>query len=373
MGILKLIEWKDDSRDTIVYRVDMKNDYITKGSKLTVREGQAAVFCHKGKMADVFLPGFYTLDTDNVPLLTKLMSWKYGFESPFKSDVFFVSTRQFTGEKWGTLNPVIVRDADYGAVRVRAYGTYSFRVDDPYVFMTELSGTGARYGTRDITDFLRSMLVTRVTDIVGESKVPVLDMAGNLVEFGGMVEEQIKPDFKRMGLELVKFNFENFSMPEALEKALDESTSLGILGKNMNVYMQKAQADALINASKNPGAGSVMGAGMGAGMGLGMGAAMGSMFGNMANMGAQQNAGASQGGGTCPKCGANVRAGAKFCPECGSKLGTETCPKCGAQVKAGAKFCPECGSKLGAAACPKCGAQIKAGAKFCPECGEKLG
>ena len=344
MGILKLIEWKDDSRDTIVYRVDMKNDYITKGSKLTVREGQAAVFCHKGKMADVFLPGFYTLDTDNVPLLTKLMSWKYGFESPFKSDVFFVSTRQFTGEKWGTLNPVIVRDADYGAVRVRAYGTYSFRVDDPYVFMTELSGTGARYGTRDITDFLRSMLVTRVTDIVGESKVPVLDMAGNLVEFGEMVEEQIKPDFKRMGLELVKFNFENFSMPEALEKALDESASLGILGKNMHVYMQKAQADALKDAAKNPG---MAGATMGAGMGVGMGAAFGNMF---ANMNAQNAQGAQGAGGadtvTCPKCGAKMPAKAKFCPECGTPNGTR-CPKCGAVVRAkNAKFCPECGDKF---------------------------
>ena len=369
MGILKLIEWKDDSRDTIVYRVDMKNDYITKGSKLTVREGQAAVFCHKGKMADVFLPGFYTLDTDNVPLLTKLMSWKYGFESPFKSDVFFVSTRQFTGEKWGTLNPVIVRDADYGAVRVRAYGTYSFRVDDPYVFMTELSGTGARYGTRDITDFLRSMLVTRVTDIVGESKVPVLDMAGNLVEFGGMVEEQIKPDFKRMGLELVKFNFENFSMPEALEKALDESASLGILGKNMHVYMQKAQADALKDAAKNPG---MAGATMGAGMGVGMGAAFGNMF---ANMNAQNAQGAQGAGGadtvTCPKCGAKMPAKAKFCPECGTPNGT-SCPKCGAVVRAkNAKFCPECGASL-SAVCPKCGKPVKAGAKFCPECGEKL-
>ena len=135
MGILKLIDWTDDTKNTIVHKIDLEksNDTINKGSKLTVREGQAAVFCHKGKMADVFLPGFYTLSTDNVPVLTKLMSWKYGFERPFKSDIYFVNTRQFTDQKWGTMNPIIVRDADYGAVRIRAFGTYAFRVTDPYV------------------------------------------------------------------------------------------------------------------------------------------------------------------------------------------------------------------------------------------------
>ena len=369
MGMLKLIEWKDNSKNTLVYRVDLEKDYITKGSKLTVRESQAAVFCDKGKMADVFLPGFYTLGTDNVPLLTKIMSWKYGFESPFKSDIYFVNTKQFTNEKWGTLNPIIIRDADYGAVRVRAFGTYSFRVDDPYVFLTELAGTGSTFRTNDITDWLRSMLVTRVTDIVGESKIPVLDMAGNLVELGELVEKQLDESFKQIGLQLVKFNFENFSMPEALEKALDESTSLGILGKNMDIYMQKAQADALKDAAKNPG---MAGATMGAGLGMGLGASMGSMFSNINNRGAANN----QAGGdrvNCAKCGASMPAKAKFCPECGTPNGV-TCPKCGNVVRTkGARFCPECGASLVAtASCPKCGAKVKAGAKFCPECGEKL-
>ncbi len=372
MGILKVIDWMDDSRDTIVYKIDLEksNDTVNKGSKLIVKEGQAAVFCHKGKMADVFLPGMYTLETDNIPVLTKLMSWKYGFERPFKSDIYFVSTRQFTNMKWGTLNPIIVRDADYGAVRIRAFGTYAFKVDDPYVFLTEITGACSSFRTYDITEWLKSMVVTRISDIIGESKIPVLDMASNLVEMGEMVKNQLGENFKSIGLELTAFNFVNFSLPEALEKALDESTSLGILGKNMNVYMQKAQADALINASKNTGtAGSVMGAGMG----LGMGAAMGNMFGAMgANMNAAHGAAAAGvNKTTCPKCGASVRATAKFCPECGAAMGL-TCPKCGASVKAGAKFCPECGTALGGKVCPKCGASVKAGAKFCPECGEKL-
>jgi membrane protease subunit (stomatin/prohibitin family) len=347
MGMLKLIEWKDDTRDTIVHKIDMKRDYITKGSKLTVRESQAAVFCDKGRMADVFLPGFYTLDTQNVPLLTHLMSWKYGFESPFKSDVYFVNTKQFTNQKWGTLNPIIIRDADYGAVRVRAFGTYAFKVDDPYVFLSELSGTNSSFATEDITEWLKSSIVTHVSDIIGESKIPILDMAGNLVELGGIVSEQLSAVLKKIGVTLCGFNFENFSMPEALEKALDESASLGILGKNMNTYVMKASADAMRAAASNPG---TAGTTMGAGIGMGMGMNMGSMFGKMANMNNfnnnANNAGASADDTIkCPSCGASIRAGTKFCPECGVPIITQ-CPKCGTKVKPGTKFCPECGEKL---------------------------
>ncbi len=347
MGMLKVIEWKDDSNDTLVYKIDLKKDYITKGSTLTVRESQAAVFCDKGRMADVFLPGYYKLSTDNVPILTKLMSWKYGFESPFKSDVYFVNTKQFTGSKWGTGNPVIIRDAEYGAVRVRAYGTYSYKVDDPYVFLTELSGTNSTFKTNDINDWLRSIVVTRVSDIIGESKIPVLDMAGNLVEFGDNVKQQLGESFKEIGLQLTRFNFENFSMPAELEKALDESASLGILGKNMNLYMQKAQADAMREAAKNPGAGSTMGAGMGVGMGMSMGAMMGNMYNNINNNNNNRNNDNGNGGESvfCTNCGAAIAAGAKFCPECGAKIGS-VCPKCSAQIRAGSKFCPECGEKL---------------------------
>lgn len=364
MGLLKVIEWKDSAPDVIVSRVDMKKDFISKGSKLTVRESQAAVFCDKGRMADVFLPGFYDLATQNVPLLTKMMSWKYGFESPFKSDVYFVSTRQFTNQKWGTKNPITLRDADYGAVRIRAFGTYAFKVADPFVFMTELSGTGSSFATGEITEWLRSIVVTRITDIIGECKIPVLDMAGNLVELGEMVEAQLADTFKDMGLALTKFNFENFSMPEALEKALDESTSLGILGKNMNTYMAKAQADALKDAAKNPG---MAGATIGAGMGMGMGMGMGQMFGNMANNYGNTTAPANQ--INCPSCNNPMNADAKFCPSCGKANG-ETCSKCGTVNPAGTKFCSNCGNSL-ANACSKCGTALTGGAKFCPNCGTK--
>ncbi len=360
MGLLKKIEWRDDSRNTIVHKYDLKNDYIAKGSKLTVRESQAAVFSTKGKMADVFLPGMYTLDTDSVPFLTKLMSWKYGFENPFRSEVYFVSTKQFTNLKWGTANPIIIRDKDYGAVRVRGYGSYAFKVSDPYIFMQEISGTVSSYDTDEITDWLKSQLVMHVTDAIGECKIPVLDMAANLIELSEIVRKLMQPSFEAIGLELTKFVFENFSMPKELEAALDKNTSLGIMRGNLDAYMAMAQADALKDAAKNPGMG---GAAMGAGMGFGMG----NMFGNMF---ANNNAGKVEEKITCAKCGASVKKGTKFCPECGKPTGA-VCPKCGASVKEGAKFCPECGSKL-AAVCPECGASVSAGTKFCPECGKKL-
>lgn len=340
MGLLKVIEWTESDPNTIVYKVPMNGNTINRGSVLNVRESQVAIFCDKGRMADVFLPGYYKLETDSVPVLTKLMSWKYGFEKPFKSDVFFVNTHQFTNQKWGTSSPIMIRDADYGAVRVRGFGTYAFRVKDAYEFMKELSGTLPSFSTRDISDYIRSMLVMGISDAIGESRIPVLDMAGNLIELSATVRTSLSHRFEAMGLELTGFNFESFSLPPELEKALDESTRLGMMRKNIDVYTQLAQADALKEAAKNPGtAGSTMGAGIGMGMGMGMGR----MFADMSGANA---APARNGGGKhCIHCGAAISATAKFCPECG-KPTSPTCPSCGAKLPAGSKFCPECGSKL---------------------------
>ena len=340
MGLLKVIEWTESDPNTIVYKVPMNGNTINRGSVLNVRESQVAVFCDKGRMADVFLPGYYKLETDSVPVLTKLMSWKYGFEKPFKSDVYFVNTHQFTNQKWGTSSPIMIRDADYGAVRVRGFGTYAFRVKDAYEFMKELSGTLPSFSTRDISDYIRSMLVMGISDAIGESRIPVLDMAGNLIELSAAVKTSLSHRFEAMGLELTGFNFESFSLPPELEKALDESTRLGMMRKNIDIYTQLAQADALKEAAKNPGvAGSTMGAGIGMGMGMGMGR----MFADMSGANA---APARNGGGKhCIHCGAAISATAKFCPECG-KPTSPTCPSCGAKLPAGSKFCPECGSKL---------------------------
>lgn len=366
MALLKVIEWSDNSHNTLVYKIDTKKNVIARGSALTVREGQAAVFCDKGRMADVFLPGYYKLDTDSLPVLTALLSWKYGFETPFKSEVYFVNTNRFTKQRWGTANPIMLRDPDFGAVRVRGYGTYSFRVKDPYVFMTELSGSHSTYRTEDISDHIRSMLVMAISDALGESGISVVDMAANLMELSDAVKASLEKRFSELGLELSDFNFENVSLPAELEKAMDENARLGMFRRNMDVYTRMAQADALKDAAKNPGtAGSAMGASLGLGMGMQM-------------MNAVKEMSAANGGGTaslCPKCGAEVPTGAKFCARCGAKTdggaAGGVCKKCGTRLLAGAKFCSECGTPV-ETLCPKCGAKLLENAKFCPECGEKL-
>ena len=362
MGMLKIVEWKDNSTNTIVYKVDMKKDYITRGSKVIVRDSQVCIFADKGRMADVFEPGTYTMSTDNIPILTKLMSWAYGFESPFKSDVYFVNTKQFANNKWGTSNPIIVRDQEFGAVRVRCYGTYNFRVKDAYTFMKELSGTRSSYKTEDITDWLRSMVVTNTSDAIGESGIPILDMAGNLLDLSEAIRLKMAEKMNSIGVELTSFNIENFSMPETLEKALDKQVELGLMRKNIDIYTQMSQAEALKEAAKNPGmAGSMMGAGIG----LGMGANMAQSLNNMTKQEPVKEEKM-----VCPHCGKEIKKGAKFCPECGKPTGS-VCPKCGKPVNEGAKFCPECGASL-KLTCSKCGHELKAGTKFCPECGNKV-
>ena len=330
MGILKNIKWSSNDRSTIIHKFDMGRDQVNKGSALTVSEGQAAIFIYKGKLADVYLPGFYKLDTDNMPVLTKLMSWKYGFQTPFSADIYFVRTTQFTNQKWGTSNPIIIRDQDYGAVRVRAYGNYSFRIHDPYVFMQNISGACTTYTSEEISNHLRSIVVGGISDALGESKLSILDLAGNMQEMGNIVETKLAKDFTEIGLALSKFNFENFSLPEQLEKALDENSALSMYRKNLDVYKAKGQTDAMLNAAKNTG---TVGGFMGAGLGMGMGSQMANQFtdGNSGN--------------TCPNCNAQVKANTKFCPECGTKI-KPSCPNCKKELPAKTKFCPDCGTKL---------------------------
>jgi membrane protease subunit (stomatin/prohibitin family) len=366
MGLMRVIEWLDNDRNTIVHKVNFNGNTINKGSMLTVRDGQVAIFADRGKMADVFLPGTYKLDTHSIPILTRLLSWKYGFEKPFKSDIYFVRTTQFVDQKWGTTNPIILRDKDYGAVRVRGFGAFSFRVEDAYVFMQELSGTGSSYKTEDIAAYLRSLIVTDMTKVLGQAQVPVLDLAANVTELADLVVKSLQPEFSTRGMQLVRFNVENFSLPPELEKMMDTNTSMGMIRNNVDVVQQMAAAEALKAAAANPGtAGGMMGAGMGAGMGIGLGQVFGNAFAGQAQ---QNNSAASRPDMTkCSKCGTPIRADAKFCRECGTPTGTQ-CPQCNAILKADAKFCHECGKSL-QPKCIKCGAELTPNVKFCPECG----
>ena len=222
MALLDIIEWVERSPNEIAHKYDMRNNIIKRGSKLTVREGQTAIFCDKGEIADVFGPGMYRLDTDTLPILTALLSWAYAFESPFKSDIYFISTRLFLNQKWGTATPVLIKDKSLGPVRVRGYGTYSFRVSKPAVFLKELSGARSSFVTQDITDHLRSLIVTMLSDALGESGVPALDLSANLVEVGDSVKNSLDKRLASIGVQLGDFRFESVSLPPELEKALDE-------------------------------------------------------------------------------------------------------------------------------------------------------
>ena len=337
---LKVIEWVGNDPDVIVYKYPIGKNSVERGSSLTVREGQAVVFCDKGRMADVFGPGMYQLETDTLPILTRLLSWKYAFEKPFHSDIYFVNTHRFPNLKWGTATPVIVRDKDYGAVRLRAYGTYAFRVSDPYVFMKELSGARSSFSTQDITDHIRSLIVMMLSDAIGECGVPALDLSANLVEVSDLVCAAIDKRLKDVGISCTDFRFESVSLPPELQKALDENARLNMMRGNIDIYTRMAQADAMKEAAKNGGgAGSAMGAGLGMGMGMQMAQAY------AAAAQPEPKSAPKAAGATCPHCSAAVSENAKFCPECGKSL-MRACPACGAALSATVKFCPECGQKI---------------------------
>jgi membrane protease subunit (stomatin/prohibitin family) len=238
---------------------------------LIVREGQTAAFVNQGKLTDVFEPGRHVLETDNLPLLSTMQGWKYGFSSPFKAEVYFVSTRRFTDLKWGTKNPLMLRDQDFGLVRLRAFGSYAIRVHDTAVLLRELVGTSGHYKTDEITDQLRNVIVSRFADLLGESNIPALDLISNYDELGTFMTTKVRPEFTAYGLELTKLLVENISLPPEVEAALDKRTSMGAVG-NLNAFSQYQAATAMEAAANNPGnAGGAMGMGMGMMMGGQMG------------------------------------------------------------------------------------------------------
>ncbi len=368
---IEVIEWLDNSQDTLLYRFPVYQQEIKNGAQLIVRESQAAVFVFEGQVADVFTPGRYTVEGGNTPILSKLGAWKHGFNSPIKSEVYFVNTKQFTDMKWGTSNPIMMRDADFGIVRLRAFGAYSLRVADPSEFIKEVAGTNAHFQTEDIDGQLKRAIVTEFSDSLGELKIPALDLAAQYKELGDKIRGMINEDFKGYGLEVTKFYVENISLPPEVEAAMDKRASMGALG-DAQQYMQFQAADALRDAAQNEGGGAGLGAGLGAGF------AVGGQMANAFGAGPQGNAGATSTGASpattaCPSCGKQNAVGAKFCADCGGKMEVAKvpCVKCSAELREGAKFCSECGATQEKAKCANCQAELNAGAKFCPECGNK--
>ncbi len=283
---IDIIEWTEPANNTLLaYRFPRYNNEIKYGAKLTVREGQAAAFVNEGQLADVYLPGMYTLETENMPILSTLKGWKYGFDSPFKAEVYFVSTRQWTDQKWGTPNPIMLRDPEFGPVRLRAFGSYAFRVSDPGMFLRQLVATDPEFETYEITNQLRNAMISRFTDTVGSANIPLLELAGNYQRLGSLVEEKLAAEFAKMGLVLTQFYIENISLPPEVEEALDKRSQMSVLG-NLNDYTRYQTAEAIRDAAQNPGGMGGMGAGLGAGVAIGQTMA-GAMTGGAAAQGGQ--------------------------------------------------------------------------------------
>jgi membrane protease subunit (stomatin/prohibitin family) len=280
---LDVIQWLDNTNDTLVWRFPIHDQAITSSSKVIVREGQAAVFIAEGKMSDVFAPGTYTLDTPNTPVWSFFQSIAYGMETPYKGDILFVSTRQFTNQGWGTQAPFMMRDPEFGPVRVRAFGSFAFRVVDPAKFIREIVGTDGHFTTEEISGQLKKQLVAAITTGIASSGTPLLDLVGNYQSLGDTVRKQIDPQMKETyGLALTDLTIGNIGLPEEVEKALDQRSKMGILG-NLNAYAQLNAAEAIKTAAANPGMG---GAGVGMGVGMGMGQMMAGMMQGMGqNMG----------------------------------------------------------------------------------------
>ncbi|MDR2091016.1 MAG: SPFH domain-containing protein [Clostridiales bacterium] len=375
----KVIEWSDESSNTIVYRYPITDrEEIMQGSQLTVRESQKAIFVAKGQIADVFEPGKYKLHTDNLPILTRLFSWGYAFESPYKGEIYFVNTKQFINQPWGTPSPIPVRDKDFGMARIRARGTFSFRVNDPAKLMRELSGTGSSYKTEDVYEQLKQIIVHNFADSIGEAKIPVLDLAANYREFGAITKEHATADFDAFGIEVTSIFIEGITLPDEVSKALDSRTSVGMFSEgDMNKLIGFQTAQAIPEAAKNPGGGGMAAMGVGMGMGFSMMKNVSDALNGSNNNAPSNNAPSSPQNPPAPsvkcyQCGAAVPAGSKFCGVCGAVVSvTVKCLKCGAANNPSAKFCNTCGEKLGAGAavCKKCGAALGDGARFCPECG----
>ena len=274
---IDILQWTEESDGTLAWRFPMDEMEIQNGASLTVRESQMAVFVNEGKVADVFGPGTYKLTTQTLPVLTYLKNWDKLFESPFKSDVYFFSTRQQIDQKWGTPQPITIRDKDFGAVRLRAFGNYAFRIADPKLFHTEISGTRDSYGVADLDGQLRGLVLQNISNAIASSGIPFLDLASNQLAFAQALVTQLAPEFAKIGVKLEAMTVQNVSLPEELQKILDQKIGMGMVGNDMAKFMQYQTAQAIPKFAEGGGAGGASGI-AGDAMGLGAGVALGQVL-----------------------------------------------------------------------------------------------
>jgi membrane protease subunit (stomatin/prohibitin family) len=264
---IDIVEWIDDTNNTLVHRFDRMGNEIKYQAKLVVREGQQAVFINEGQIADVFKPGTYSLETKNLPILTTLQGWKYGFHSPFKAEVYFCSTRQFTNLKWGTPGPVTMRDKEFGPVRVTSFGIYSIRVKEPAAFIRDIVGTDGNFTTASIEENLRGKIGMRIKEVLPETGIPVIELESKVIVLGQMLKDRISSAFEGFGLELTEVQVQDIGLPEEVERAIDKAGAMKAVG-NLNAFTQYETAASISAAAENPGGTAAAGVGMGMGFAM---------------------------------------------------------------------------------------------------------
>lgn len=336
--LLKVIKWNDDTTNTIVYRYPIEDrDEIMNGCQLIVTDSQCAMLVSGGQICDVYGPGTHELTTQNMPIITKMASWKYGFDSPFKADVYYVNTKQFINMKWGTSTKVSVRDKDFGIIRVGGRGVYSFKIEDAPKFMREIFGTNREYTTNSLIEYFKGIIVSGFNTVLGRLAISALDLPAHLTTFSDEIKEVTDEDFDIIGVKIVNLKVESVALPEEVEKAIDQRSSVGVMSGVMNEFTQYQTAQAIRDAANNP-SGSAASTGVGLGAGVAIGQAMGQAL-NPNNTTVQTV--------KCPNCNNTVPQNSKFCNNCGTKLVQNNfCPNCGTKNELNSKFCNNCGQKL---------------------------
>lgn len=437
MALIEVIDVTDPTGDNIVLRFPETGDADIKlGAQLIVRESQVAIFYRGGQALDIFMPGRHTLSTANLPLLDRLVKLPFGGKTPFKAEVYFINTKTFINQKWGTKEPIVFRDQVLKVVRLRSFGIMSYKVVEPQLFVNKIVGTEGRYDTARITDFLRNVIIGRLADVLGENLKTLLDLAGLYDEIGIATKARIAEDFSKYGVELEDLVLNAITPPSEVQKKIDERSGMGLFEDNLQGMQQYQMGYAMREMAQNPGSGGMAGAGMGMGMGLGMGFMMPGMVagatpglqqgqqvpnspygapppqgappphgapppppgghhaqqpppnphhqaaasaaGAAAGAQAGQTGNAATGAHPCSNCGAAVPKDYKFCPSCGQPSQapqTVACVKCNAALPPSSKFCPACGAPQTAprpSNCPECNANLPESGNFCPSCGNKF-